>query len=392
MKLRHVISGILLLVQITLLSGCVELLGQRICTRYDAALDRLEVLLFYDGIHESEGGYGNGQEDIPEFVANGDVMFFDWPWHYHRSVIEEKTADPESPPAVRELGQSILENVQTHVIGHYYDMDGHIGAAQLVVFNRASEIVSKINAVFNESILSDLSKTEDWPTELWQQMFDTAQRGHQWIALEGQALVVDCPMGQRQWACAMATSLRELLTAAGDDPAARQALVNMAAMISFYEPRQDRVLLRVGQPDQANVYRLVMRGEVEYNETLEDVVVASVPVDLEEQIAAVVLDGAAAEPAVTAVIAFGPPEVQVNALLTAAAGNDPDRASKAIAAMANFAERWNEQYVVPPAPQPMEDTAAYLDTWRQWYCEASTFPAGPIETKPPASTTQPAPE
>ena len=54
MKIPPWLSWLVLAPAVLLLSGCLELTGQRLTLRYDAGLDRLYLLIQYDGIHNNK--------------------------------------------------------------------------------------------------------------------------------------------------------------------------------------------------------------------------------------------------------------------------------------------------------------------------------------------------
>ena len=71
--------------------ACVQLTGQRITWSYDAVKDEIQILLFYDGIHDSGTNQnGKGLEQIPKFVQDGDFMLLDWPFHVSRARCKPK--------------------------------------------------------------------------------------------------------------------------------------------------------------------------------------------------------------------------------------------------------------------------------------------------------------
>ena len=67
-------SAALLAAGLLTVSACVELTGQRITWFHDVAADRLQFLIHYDGIHESNGWNSSGKEEIPPFIANEEIL------------------------------------------------------------------------------------------------------------------------------------------------------------------------------------------------------------------------------------------------------------------------------------------------------------------------------
>ena len=81
----------MLAVLLLFLPGCVQLTGQRITWWYDRAKDELQVLIHYDGIHDSGNDQnGKGTEQIPPFVREGNVMLLDWPFQLEMAAVRKK--------------------------------------------------------------------------------------------------------------------------------------------------------------------------------------------------------------------------------------------------------------------------------------------------------------
>ncbi|MHC5065120.1 MAG: hypothetical protein ACYTG5_14230 [Planctomycetota bacterium] len=89
MRSKLGVPGLVLLAALLWVPACVELTGQRISWFHDVAEDRLQFLIHYDGIHEGGGSRDKGSEQIPEFVANEEILIMDWIFHLDRSAIDE---------------------------------------------------------------------------------------------------------------------------------------------------------------------------------------------------------------------------------------------------------------------------------------------------------------
>ena len=84
-------------------AACVELTGQRILWSYDAVKDEIQILLYYDGIHDSgDDRNGKGLEQVPKFVQDGDFMLLDWPFHFNRVQLQAQAENQAAGPLERD--------------------------------------------------------------------------------------------------------------------------------------------------------------------------------------------------------------------------------------------------------------------------------------------------
>ena len=152
---RFLIVGLVLLAA----PGCVELTGQRITWSYDAAKDELQILLFYDGVHDSgTDQYGKGAEQIPQFVKHGDFMLLNWPLHFDRAKAEQEVNDPLFSSDGREFDRACLI-VRTEPIGYYREPDGRLGAAQRVTIPAAKKFFARLNGIAGNLPLDGVKST-----------------------------------------------------------------------------------------------------------------------------------------------------------------------------------------------------------------------------------------
>ena len=157
MKRTRCLVSLLAVVSLFALVSCVELLAQRISLYHDAQSDELRILLFYDGIHDSrDNSNGNGAEQIPTFVANGDIMLLDWPMHFKMADIRGEAADENNPAAMRAFAKAVLETIHVQPVGHYRDVHGQIGTAQAITIFNATDFIVKANAAISEMFLGAL--------------------------------------------------------------------------------------------------------------------------------------------------------------------------------------------------------------------------------------------
>lgn len=355
-------------------SGCLELTGQRVTLHHDEARDRLSFVLCYDGVHNNKvKDQADAEERLRAFVRNGDVMLFDWFGHIQRKNIRDAAGGAE-PPALAAFAATALRNADVRVLGHYRDPDGRIGAAQVVVFERASEVLAAANRAIDEAILLASAEEDDasapWAatTRKWRAM---AQRGHAWISLEGHSLVYRAPMDAAEWARGKLGFFKDIAKEVAQDDVAPEDhfwFRFLASAPLSIEQSGGQVCLRLGDPDAVHPIRVQWRDG--YRPNLEPTVQEVAPLALDTVLGRRVLGGGAADPALDALIAWGPPEEQVRAVVAAARTGEPQLAGAAHAWLRQFAVQWNGAHSVPRAPEGADGFRA----WDGWYRALLAWP------------------
>jgi hypothetical protein len=346
-------------------SSCLELTGQRITIRYDRPADRLLVLLEYDGIsNDDEEEQEDAERKLRDFVANGDVMLFDWFGHFRLGELTRARAD--APPAERALLEYVRTSVDVVLLGHYRDVDGRIGAAQLVVLREASRGIALANAAIDEAFRGE-TREELWARAHWGRTFAkwkllAAAGAPRWLALEGDALLYRFPVDAREWHRAKLAFFADLAKERPEgDAASVEQRILAAAPLSLLQTEQE-VVVRFGDSAQPSTMRCELRDT--YAPNLERAVAAAVPEDLDAQIAAAVLDSGAAAGPLGELLAWGPAEDRVRAVLAVARRAEDARSARAARWLADFAARWNAAGRAPEAPAGEALDAA---AWEQWY-------------------------
>lgn len=387
--MRHWRVGLIVwgMAVVSIIGGCVVLSGQRMAFRYDKAADQLDILLFYDGIHDDPDNASGGRDPVKQladFVANGDIMLLDWFGHLKLGHLVEEAGAPMNPPAARDFAKVLAEQVKTDPVGHYRDMDGRIGALQIIRIVKASSFIEKANAALNAQIVREGGG--DAPTE-WRRttaaMLKAAAAGHQWIALDGSSIVVTLPIDQREWAVAKANFIMDKMlldivkrTSKDGQEDATKHIQEFAAILQLLtsapmslEEKPNQLVVRLGTPSQPTHLRTRLTGR-EYNKDLEGVVEAHVKDNLDQRIKAVLLDGKTDEMA-EAVIAWGPQELTARVLAQEAVTGNTAAGEK----LSAWAAKWNTDYGLPAAPvvEP-SDGAAFITAWTHWYDAMAAFP------------------
>lgn len=355
-----------------LLAGCVQLDGQRITFRYLAEQDELQILLCYDGIHSSDQEeISKARKQLTGFMQGGDFMLLDWPFHFDMGKFRENLAkEGEYTKEERRMVEALTSSVETTILGHYRDFDGRIGAAQLVVVKKASELLEAVNAWLSAKIIAG-DVDQEWKRTA-ARMLEGAKRGEQWLRFDGHSIVMSAPVHLPEWQRFKGEQyvklLRDVRNRDGDD--SESGLIQLLAMapLALIET-PDRMTLRIGTKERPTTFRFRLRDTEKTG--LDDAVLKLVPQSLDDRIAAALQgDGAeAVDPALKALLTWGPPEEQVRALLPAARGQDEERARAARAKLSEFAVRWNREVGFPEAP------TTEIEGWPEWYRRVIRFPA-----------------
>ncbi|MBN2475600.1 MAG: hypothetical protein JXB62_13390 [Pirellulales bacterium] len=376
MRKMQLATAVLLAVGLLAVGGCVELTGQRIAWFYDTAADELQVLIHYDGIHDSGGDqHGKGADQIPEFVAAGDVMVLDWPFRFQmadaRAKLEDENADPRE-----KAWAGLVASIKTQTVGYYREPDGRVGAAQLLTIPKATDFVRRLNALIDREIQNAGTTGGGSRARTWQRVREAAQNGHEWVRLDGQAIRVTIPVHAGEWAATKAEFLEDtaqhVAKSLADDakPEQRRGIAFAIQALSTaplsYVDEGEQVQFVLGSPKKPSTLRISIRDE--YEPSLETVVAESVKTDLDGRLADVLLEeNAKPSGPLAAVLNWGPPEEQVRALVAAAESGDSARQAAAMKRLEAWGAKWNRERGVPEAIETTANRDEALAAWRAWY-------------------------
>ncbi len=373
-RLKWVVASAALL----LVFGCIELTGQRISMRYDQARDQLLFLFHYDGIHNNKAeDQESAEKKLRDFVANRDIVLFDWFGHIQREELSRDAASDTTPPNLKALLERVLKTTRVTNLGHYRDTRGRIGAAQLIVIDQASQLVAAANAAISEAILEHTGGTDDgrWDRMLarWKQR---AAQGFEWLRLEGHSIVFEFPVERRDWTTIKTSFFEEFegkADAKESDRAALRLFVRFFASFPLsIDQDAERAVIRFGEARAPWTMRCEWRDD--YLPNVERVVTDLVPSPLDQQIAAAVLEEADAGEDLRELLRWGPPEDRVRAVVAAARDDDAGRRERAVRWLTRFAADWNAAGRSPVAPAPGEALPHYLLEWETWYRDLLSQP------------------
>ncbi len=277
-----------LAVLLLFLPGCVQLTGQRITWFYDQAKDELQILLHYDGIHDSgNDASGKGTEQIPQFVREGNVMLLDWPFQLDMAAVRKKAEASGTWSLEKDWAQLVL-TLKTEALGYYREPDGRVGAVQRVTVPRASEFLAKANRLISRQVLESSPLAGGTMTRTVERICAAARKGHAWIRLDGQSIRIDVPVHPDEWAGFkverlhaaakyVATALAPKATAE-EKAAYLWSLQGLTSAPISYRERDDRVEFILGRAKTPSTWRFQIRSD--YQPSLEKVVAESVKADV----------------------------------------------------------------------------------------------------------------
>ncbi len=365
-------------VALSIVAGCVELTGQRISWFHDEAADELRILIFYDGIHDSGSDqYGKGTTQVPEFVANGDVMVVDWIFHLEMDLLRRTALDPEASPAERDAAR-LATSMRVEPLGYYREPDGRVGAAQRITIPGVSRFVRELNAAISAAALESNHDDGEMPRTI-RRMREAAQGGHEWVTLDGHAFKLKVPVHPGEWARGKGQFLTDLIEDAGaaldeEDEDARRLVQSVTSAPVSYVDEGDWVTFVLGARAFPVTLRLGIRDE--YEPSLEGVVAETLKVDLDQALADDPgVGGADGQARLLDIVGWGPPEERVRAILSAASGED-EPAQRAMRRLEAFAESWNAGHGVPEAPLGTQDDDAFVSAWKRFYEALKQYPIG----------------
>lgn len=317
-------------------------------------------------------------------------MLLDWFGHLQRDKIRRESQKRGVGPATRELARVAVASIETRALGHYRDLDGRIGAVQVVVIPKARAFVGLVNTAISEAILREVEGGWDLQRKMPRTaagIAEAAREGRKWVSLHGDS-VFSFPVHPLEWAQARAAGIRGFLDDFVQALAKRRQdkrkpkpewMVQALAPFSITEEGNE-VAFGFGDPKTPRTFRVQLRDR--YEPSLEKVVIENVPRELDAVSAEILLEKDRAAPAgVGDFLRWGPPEDRVRAVLGAARSEDPKVQLDATSWLASFAAEWNRDAGVPEAPARMADRSAWLTRWEHWYREVLAFPLVAREKK-----------
>lgn len=195
-------------------AGCLEFDEQTVYFEYDRHRDTLLMIVNYSGLYAAaENGrpdIEDSQNQLEEAIQVKRAAFFgNWPWLWSSEDVRKEWSDAEQhtdmPHGVREKMVRLTELVTVLNGGFYSDAAGRICGAQVVVIEHASEAINLINDAANGALLADQANDPaKRHTEFEELAGQYARRGHRWVDLDGNSLIVRIPatekMVKEKWA------------------------------------------------------------------------------------------------------------------------------------------------------------------------------------------------
>ena len=345
-----------------LLTGCVVLSGQRITLHYDAQKDILSLLICYDGVYNSAQDAGDAEENLQKLVQDGNFMLLDWFGQVQPATIRETAGRSSADPEEQALLHAFADNLTVQTLGHYRDIQGRIGGAQLVQLKQASKVVKLANEALNVAIREARPDSDEDMRRTLESMIKAARKGYEWIRIDGHSLTFQCPVNSDELAAHRYELLRQMCEQFGresgqsSDIGMRTLLHLLTSAPVSIEQSSGHVRLRIGSPERPTTLRIHM-GRT-YLNNFDEVLVRHVPKNLD---VALLEEALGKGPAVLP--NWAPREHQVRAVLKEARTNKDG--SRSSAWLEGFALEWNAAGNWPVAPEKAT-SAQDLKAWVRW--------------------------
>lgn len=377
-------ASLLLLGTLTL-TGCIELIGQRLSVLHDPQTDTLHGLIFYDGLHNSDKQGTSDQrarEQLAQSLNGREMLLLDWFGHVKLDEWAEGMAESENQ-AVRKLAP-MVRAIKVEPIGHYRLPNGQIGAAQSVAIPDATKLVAMLNAAINAQMLGEVDADDVEGEPTLKRFVEAARAGHTWATLERHALRIDLPLHRREWQArkheVLAQVAEQLVQMKPeDDPAHREDLAGVrraiawlaASDVSLTETR-DGIRIYIGVIDRpGHMLRMKIRENVSYKDNLAQTIIDNVPDDLHATLLKLI-QTEKLEPGQARLLEMTPPAHIAWALFTATE-NDDWQPGVAARRLNQWAAKWNREQAFPKAPED----AAGREAWADWFNKMLYFPLEP---------------
>lgn len=387
MKLRSLSIPILAAVLLAV-SGCIELMGQRLAWFHDEAKDELRILLCYDGIHHdpdrsdglrSDSDAGDPESlrsDLSKFVSDGDVMLLDWYGRIGRERLREQAGSEENSPVQRRMFD-LLSQVEVSVLGTYRGPEREIGAAQRIVIPHVSEFLKAVNAVIAEAILDSEELSEAWPLT-HSQLRLAAEQQHAFVRLDGQAIEFDIPVDDGELLSAKRLKLSEVVDDVAKDllpPSKRieetfeylrRAALAVSSIHASWAEGNGHLKIQLGSRREPSILRVELVNT--YRDNLAKDVEEIVPQRLSNSLAdAALAPDSVTDPALADFLSFGPKEEIVRALAVASSDADATKAAAARTALEEYVKQpWNGRSGYPHLNLGREPLAS-IGVVEEWY-------------------------
>ncbi len=182
-------------------AGCLEFDKQTVYFEHDQANDRLIMVIDYGGLYAEKA---NGKQDdsrsqqqLDEVVKGHQVALLNnWPFTWDPTRISTDRANPNSELAAGQKARlkRLAELVTVLNAGFYTDAAGRACGAQVVVVDHVSEAIDLTNGLINDNILAEEDRGPADRPDYDRLAIEAAHKGHKWVALDGNSLVVRVPM------------------------------------------------------------------------------------------------------------------------------------------------------------------------------------------------------
>ncbi len=184
--------------------------GQDIDVRYDAAADRVDLLLVYHGLttpRSNDSAIEKGVRAFERLNAGGrEFIVLEWPLHFRLDAWADDAAARRSTPHATFIERSIAgdylqiaERIELVAREAFLDPEGRLCAYQRFRVRDATLVFAALNRMISRQILGsaargDLHPDDDLDARSIQLLVDQAESGRAWLSLDADGIHVDVPL------------------------------------------------------------------------------------------------------------------------------------------------------------------------------------------------------
>jgi hypothetical protein len=204
MKLLRLACGVAAAGALAVCSACLDFDEQKIYAEHDEKADQLIFVIQYEGIYAT-GEAGEAQNQLGEAVQNKTIALGgNWPFAFPIEKLKKELAgvpdvNDKRPPDLRRRMLDLLNRITVLNGGFYHDAAGRLCGMQVVVIDRANDTVALANRLINEHIILQAVQEGAVPEGGFKlAALEAARKGHTWLTLKGNSLIVRAPMPEAE--------------------------------------------------------------------------------------------------------------------------------------------------------------------------------------------------
>ena len=209
------LPGIVAIVCVLLLTGCLEFAQQTLSYRYDVKTDTLRIFQAYQGIfgEDKQDGLSDKELDQLQSVLSGQRTFFfaNWIWEYDRESMRKELDNLNKPDTPQDTKRDpatharqaaffklLLDNVRVENGPFYLDGQGRLCGIQFVTVKRFSKLVAAANEQIRDLLKLEAGR-ENVSAEDRALYLKFAGQRQPYITVKGNQLTVRFPLTGKEY-------------------------------------------------------------------------------------------------------------------------------------------------------------------------------------------------